>query len=482
MEKNILENLQEILFSSSDQRVSRQIAKLERMGRIRKIAPRVYSSNLVDPPEEIIRRNLLLILGRLYADAVLSHRSAFECRPTETGHIFITHTYTKKIPLPGVTLRFLEGKGPLEGDSIISGGLYVSQTERGLLENLQISRRSGPQAKSLGADFVKERLQKIVEAKGDVGLNEVRMRAQELSRQMGLEEEYAKLEALIDRMLETRPAEALSNPVQMARTFGHTYDPARQTVFETLFSALRNEEFPDLPDRNATRRSLRNSAFFDTYYSFLLEGIDLDFETALAVSSADRAQPDQDEVWEDFLQAHRLVSNRMEMSRIPASPSGFLELQQQRHQAIFMMSVLRQPGRFRGANSQGAELFLMDHHLVKGTLERGFEYYNALRHPLAKGIYVHFLIIETQPFLSGNGLLARTMLNAELVRANQSRIFFPPTAHAEYTMAMRKLSRQQEPMDYIRLMQRLHMFSAGIYGEDLEGIHRTFFSVSPSSL
>ena len=109
MEKNILENLQEILFASSDQRVSRQIAKLERMGRIRKIAPRVYSSNLIDPPEEIIRRNLLLILGRLYADAVLSHRSAFECKPTESGHIFITHSYTKKIPLPGITLRFLEG-------------------------------------------------------------------------------------------------------------------------------------------------------------------------------------------------------------------------------------------------------------------------------------------------------------------------------------------------------------------------------------
>jgi Fic family protein len=167
----------------------------------------------------------------------------------------------------------------------------------------------------------------------------------------------------------------------------------------------------------------------------------------------------------------------MEMSRIPASPSGFLELQQQRHQAIFMMSVNRQPGRFRGANSQGSELFLMDHQLVKGTLERGFEYYNALKHPLAKGIYAHFLIIETQPFISGNGLLARTMLNAELVRANQSRVFFPPSSHAEYTMSMRKLSRQQEAIDYVKLMQRLHMFSAGIYGEDLEGIHRTFFNL-----
>ena len=174
MEKINLSHVQEVLFSSSDQRVSRQVSKLERQGRIRKVAPRVYSSNLTDRPEEIIRRNLVYILGRLYPGAVLSHRSAIELQPTDEGHFFITHSYTKKIPLPGVVLRFQEGHGPIEGDPVLSGGLYVSQNERALLENLQISRRSGGRSKTLGLDYVEERVEKIALVRGESGLNALR--------------------------------------------------------------------------------------------------------------------------------------------------------------------------------------------------------------------------------------------------------------------------------------------------------------------
>ena len=73
--ENILPiHLQEIIFSSSDQKISKQISKLEKNGKIRKIAQRIYSSNLIDPPEAIIRRNLFIVLGRLYPGAILSHR------------------------------------------------------------------------------------------------------------------------------------------------------------------------------------------------------------------------------------------------------------------------------------------------------------------------------------------------------------------------------------------------------------------------
>ena len=86
--ENILPiHLQEIIFSSSDQKISKQISRLEKNGKIRKIAQRIYSSNLIDQPEAIIRRNLFIVLGRLYPGAVLSHRSALEFEPTNEGHI-----------------------------------------------------------------------------------------------------------------------------------------------------------------------------------------------------------------------------------------------------------------------------------------------------------------------------------------------------------------------------------------------------------
>ncbi|MGD9494619.1 MAG: hypothetical protein AB7V36_14850 [Bacteroidales bacterium] len=91
--ENILPiHLQEVIFSSSDSQLSKQISGLEKAGKLRNIAPRIYTPNFTDSPEKIIRRNLFTILGKLYPGALLSHRSALEFQPTSAGHIFLTYT------------------------------------------------------------------------------------------------------------------------------------------------------------------------------------------------------------------------------------------------------------------------------------------------------------------------------------------------------------------------------------------------------
>ncbi len=57
MEKNSQIHLQEIIFGSSDSSISMQLSRLEKDGKIRKIATRLYSGNLEDSPETIVRRN-----------------------------------------------------------------------------------------------------------------------------------------------------------------------------------------------------------------------------------------------------------------------------------------------------------------------------------------------------------------------------------------------------------------------------------------
>ncbi|HLU87306.1 MAG TPA: hypothetical protein VKZ44_06090, partial [Taishania sp.] len=84
---------QEIIYGSQDSVTSRRISRWEDEGLIRKIAPRIYTSNLEDSPEDIVRRNIFPILGNLYPDAVLSHRSAFEFAPTSTYQVFVTYKY-----------------------------------------------------------------------------------------------------------------------------------------------------------------------------------------------------------------------------------------------------------------------------------------------------------------------------------------------------------------------------------------------------
>lgn len=133
--------MSEIIFASSVPQEVYKISKMLQEKKLRKIAPRIYSTNLEEEPSEIIKRNILEILGSLYEGAVLSHRSAFEFKPTATNQIFVTYSYTRKIKLPGVTINFLEGKGAVEGDNKLFGELYVSSKERAFLENLQITKK-----------------------------------------------------------------------------------------------------------------------------------------------------------------------------------------------------------------------------------------------------------------------------------------------------------------------------------------------------
>ena len=70
-------SLPEIVFSSSDQAESKRISRHVKAGRLRKIAPRIYTSS-DDLPELLIRRNWLDIVAHYFPGATLSHRTALK--------------------------------------------------------------------------------------------------------------------------------------------------------------------------------------------------------------------------------------------------------------------------------------------------------------------------------------------------------------------------------------------------------------------
>ena len=315
MEKKV--RLQEIVFGSPDSVTSRRISKWEQEGKIRKIAPRIYTSNLEDTPENIIRRNLFRILGNLYPGAVLSHRSAFEFAPTPTHQIFVTYKYTKKVKLPGITIRFLEGPEALDGDTSFSGELMVSQRERAYLENLQTSRQTGADSKTLTYPQLEEKLEKIVRINGEAELNELRDRARDLSKELGMEKEFEKLNKIISALLATRPANTLKSAVATARAAGHPYDPARIELFEILFRELKQNEFKYREEKNTTTESYRNFAFYESYFSNYIEGTVFEVEEAKRVINTQQPLAARNEDSHDILGTYQLVSNTQEMKIVP---------------------------------------------------------------------------------------------------------------------------------------------------------------------
>ena len=109
----------EVFLSSRE--IARQVSIWRARGLVRKIAPRLYTTNLEEAPETLIRRHLLPVLSLLFPNTVLSHRSALEAKASPEGTITLTGSYPRIVRLPGVTVRIVAGPGPLEGDTPLLG-------------------------------------------------------------------------------------------------------------------------------------------------------------------------------------------------------------------------------------------------------------------------------------------------------------------------------------------------------------------------
>ena len=467
--ENILPiHLQEIIVGSSDPNISKQISKLLKGGKIRKIAPRLYSSNLSDPVEGIIRRNLFLILGRLYPGAILSHRSAFEFQPTEVGHVFLTYSYTRKGKLPGITLRFLEGHKPVEGDNKISGELYVSQKARAFLENLQSSKKSDGSSKCLSHVQIEAKLEQIIRVNGEDELNKIRDKARSIASELNMEKEYGKLNRIIGALLSTHSAKILSSPIAVARALGFPYDPGRMKLFEDLFRDLKKREFKSISDRNISDKSFHNFAFFESYFSNYIEGTVFEIDEAKRIIETNKPLRSRNEDSHDVLGTYHIVSNRLEMSATPYSSDQFINILSYRHKILLNARPEKNPGLFKDRNNFAGSTSFVDFNLVKGTLIQCFNFYSALEHPFSKAVYMMFVLSEVHPFLDGNGRIARIMMNAELTSAGQSKIIVPTVFRDDYMGGLRKLTRQGASNSYIRVMEKAHEFSGNIFGDDID--------------
>ena len=467
MEKNPHIGFSEVLAGSSDKNQNRQISTWVKKGLIRKIAPRLYSPNFDDPPGDIIRRNLFEVLSLLYPGAMISHRSAFEFEPTRTGHIFLTHSYTKKVVLPGVTLRFLEGPGPLEGDRFFSGQLRVSQEARAFLENLQTTRGAGPEAKTLPFLVIEEKLEKILRTNGEEAANKLRNQARELAEDLGMKKEFNRLDAIIGALLSTRDTGILTTPRGEARARGVPYDPDRILLFQDLFRELEATHFPLREDPNRSRKAFRNFAFFESYFSNYIEGTEFELNVAREIIESNTPLPARNEDSHDILGTYQLVSNPGLMSELPGSGEELLSFLRDRHKALLRARLDKEPGVFKKRNNRAGNTVFVDWNLVEGTLIRGYEIYQALNHPFKRAVFMLFLISEVHPFIDGNGRVARIMMNAELVAAGQAKILIPTVYSDDYLGALRKLTRRSLVDPYLRMLERVYDFSLTVKGEDM---------------
>jgi Fic family protein len=463
--------MSELVIATSDSHLKYTISKMVKGGQIRKIASRIYSTNLKDKPSEIIQQNILEILGKLYPGAVLSHRSAFEFKPTATQKIFVTHSYTKKVRIPGITIQFLEGKGAVKGDNQQLWGLFVSSKERAFLENLQSTKKAGPDSKCLAIPQIEEKLDDILRIHGEEGLNHVRDNAMNIAKLLGLAREMKLLDKMIGALLTTKPSKILKSNLALSRAAGLPFDKNRLVLFEELFTFLHNKEFRMRQEKNTSVQSFRNYAFFEAYFSNYIEGTVFEVDEAKRIVDTGLPLAARDGDSHDVLGTYQIVADRKRMKQIPKSPVELLQLLQSRHAQLLSARVDKHPGQFKERNNRAGSTEFVDYKLVRGTLTRAFEFYQALTHPFARAAYMMFLVSEVHPFDDGNGRIARVMMNAEFVHANQSKIIIPTVYREDYLLTIKRLTKERDPRAYADMLTRAHQFSQSLHFEKYDDLH-----------
>ncbi len=467
-QNKVLKNISEVVMATQSKTDSAEKTAMLKAGTLRKIAPKVYTINMDDAPEEIIRRNIFYILGHLYPHAVISHRSAFELKPTEEGDIYLTYNYTKNVSFPGLKVHLMKGPKGTGHDMPFIENLYISSAERRTLENLQKSRARSGGVKTLPRTYIEGYLERMLQVNGEKGLNAFRDSSRDVARDLGMVEEFEILNSIIGALLSTKPVAILTSSGAVARAQGHPFDAERMKIFSILFESLHDEAFEFIDEPNVETSAFRNFAFFESYFSNYIEGTEFEIEDARQIIETGQPLPARNADSHDVLGTFQIVASRREMRRTPSSAEDLIDILQDRHRVMMSARSDRNPGLFKTQNNHAGDTHFVDCTLVRGTLAKGFEFYQALEHPFAKALFLLFMVSEVHPFADGNGRISRIMMNAELVAADQSKIIIPSVFREDYLNALRRLTRRNDPSVLIRAMSRVRKFSANIIGGDFE--------------
>lgn len=431
-------------------------------GELRKLGSRLYTRNLTENPERLVRRYWYFLISGYYPDALIADRTALENKPAADGSVFLVSDRTREVELPGLTFRPRKGPPAIDSDRAFPGGARLSSIPRTYLENMTPSRgRAGRASRTLGRDEIEQRLDALARQQGEAALNKLRDDARAIAGQLGLEEQFEELSALIGTFLGTRNVKTQS-AVGAARAAGNPFDPNRLELFERLFSGLREFVPSDRPTESRSAEATTNLAFYEAYFSNFIEGTEFTVDEAREIVFEGVIPAERPEDAHDVLGTFRIVSDMAEMSRIPANADEFDSLLKERHARIMEGRPDKKPGEFKTqANQAGSTVFVIPD-LARGTLEKGFEFLNALGEPLQRAIFMMFLVSEVHPFVDGNGRVARAMMNAELVAAGQERIIIPTAYRTDYLGTLKAISQNGHTDSVIRMLDVAQRYTHSI--------------------
>lgn len=434
-------------------------SRASRRGELRRLARGLYTWNLDEPVEQLLRRRWIDVAALYFPDAVLVDRSAVEARPAADGSVFLDSgpepVYPRSLRLPGLTLKPRSGPGPVDGDMQF-GPLWRSGEARTALDNARPSRARGGVARTLGSTGLEEWLERIARNRGEADLLQIRDEARGLAPALSAEVEQGRLDELIAALLGTGDA-GLETETGRARGRRQPFDAARVGLFETLRGALAAHLAPARPEPADPERVF---AFFESYFSNFIEGTEFEVGEAEEIVFSGVVPADRPEDAHDILGTFGVVTDPDLRSRTPADAADFAELLQLLNRRILEQRPSKSPGEWKQRPNRAGGTSFVAPDLVLGTLAEAWSFYETLPPGFPRAVFAMFAVSEIHPFADGNGRVCRALLNAELSAAGQCRIVIPLCFRADYLGALRAMSRQSNPDPLIRMADRAQRWAS----------------------
>jgi hypothetical protein len=438
---------------------ARQLQRLAKQGKLRRIHPGIYTDDLTQPIEAIVRRELYALCAAIAPGAIISHRSALETKPTPGGRFYLTGSYRREIPLPGTTLRITKGSGPLGSDIKIptfAGDAFVSSQARALLENLQPSRGDAAERRALGAAQVEQWLDRFIARNAASPVSRLRDTARKIARPLGLSTEFKRLDSTIGAMLGTRTAR-LTAPAARARAAQRPYDSSRVDLFNALAEALTREPLQVAPVDPAADQQLQ--AFVETYFSNYIEGTEFEIEEALEIVIKGRPVKYREDDSHDILGTYKAILQSKQSPVIPESADAFVSRLKEWNSQVIESRRDKNPGEFKTEPNRFGSTWFVDPDMVLGTLLKGYEFIMRVETAASRAALTMFVVAEVHPFTDGNGRTACVAMNQFLTHARLTRVVIPTVYRDDYLSALNAMSSSAHPVPLLRMFARAARFS-----------------------
>jgi hypothetical protein len=422
-------------------------------GEIRHVAGRLYTKNLVDPLEDVLRRRVWDVAAGYFPGAVVVDRSAFELRPAaEDGSVFLCSHTRRVVRLPGVVLNCRRGAGPASGDQPFMGvELYLSSWPRRFLENMRPSRAREGTRRTLSPAEMEQQLQAVLVNQGEAELNRLRDEARGLAEEIDAVPESGRLAVTIGALLGTQPDRLTTASARTTRS-GVGWDEDRLPLFDELMAALNAHVPVSRPERPAHMGA--PFAFFEAYFSNFIEGTEFSLSEAEDIIFSGAIPADRPQDAHDIIGTYDLVSDPTARASAPGDVRSLEGIIGSAHARVLAARPEMAPGEYKTRANHFGQTEFVDPVLVRGTLARGTERYLALPPGFQRAVFAMFLVSEVHPFADGNGRVARVLTNAELTAAGQQRLIIPTVFRDDYLRALRAMSRDANATPLIRVLDR----------------------------